>query len=368
MPQIGDIVRFLNDVGGGRIVRIKDNIAWVDDDGFETPVLLRDCVVVGKAEPEAAPERKRDAVVAPVESAHIDEQKEEMEIEEVEGVDVLNVTLGFEPVERTKLSETDFDASLINDSNYFLCFALLSRDRDSVKWTTRYAGTVEPNTELWLGTFKRSDIALFDHLCLEYIAFKRGKDFELKTPGCAKIKVDTTKFFKLHCFRQNPYFDNDVLAFSLVENDEPAGQKNIQAERLLQLNTVEKYDKAQHKDTKPQPSVKKASITGTNEPLVVDLHIDELVDTTRGMSRADMLNLQVDTFRKVMDENIRNYGKKIIFIHGKGEGVLRHALYKELTHMYRGHDIQDASFAEYGHGATQVTIRQHPDKFVKKRR
>ena len=45
-----------------------------------------------------------------------------------------------------------------------------------------------------------------------------------------------------------------------------------------------------------------------------------------------------------------------MFIHGKGEGVLRQALMKELNHRYKGHQAQDASFREYGYGATQVTI------------
>ena len=45
-----------------------------------------------------------------------------------------------------------------------------------------------------------------------------------------------------------------------------------------------------------------------------------------------------------------------MFIHGKGEGVRRQALLKELTPRYKGHDVQDASFREYGFGATQVTI------------
>ncbi len=91
--------------------------------------------------------------------------------------------------------------------------------------------------------------------------------------------------------------------------------------------------------------------------LVVDLHIGELVDNINGLSNADMLNLQVDEFARVMDENLRNKGQKIVFIHGKGEGVLRNAIMKELNHRYKGHDVQDASFREYGFGATQVTIR-----------
>lgn len=88
----------------------------------------------------------------------------------------------------------------------------------------------------------------------------------------------------------------------------------------------------------------------------VDLHISELVDTTAGLSPADILNLQIDEFRKVMDANLKNKGQKIVFIHGKGEGVLRAAIMKELNHRYKGHDVQDASFREFGFGATQVTI------------
>ena len=46
MVKVGDRVRYLNAVGGGVVVRIAKNIAYVDEDGFETPVLARECVVV----------------------------------------------------------------------------------------------------------------------------------------------------------------------------------------------------------------------------------------------------------------------------------------------------------------------------------
>ena len=47
MAKVGDIVRFLSSTGGGRIVKIEGNIAHVEEqDGFETPVLLKELVVV----------------------------------------------------------------------------------------------------------------------------------------------------------------------------------------------------------------------------------------------------------------------------------------------------------------------------------
>lgn len=381
MAKVGDIVRYLNAVGGGPIVRIDGQTAWVDDDGFETPVLLRECVVVRAAEDVALTDshnKTKDAsrtavapktVTQPAPTKALDPDPvttgddDEEEIEETPDGDKLNIVLGFEPTERTRLSETDFDASLINDSNYYLYFALASRDSDSTDWTTRYAGIVEPNTELWIGTFSRLDIASFDNLCFQYIAFKRNREYGLKQPASVELKVDTTKFFKLHCFRPNTYFDGDVLAFDLVTDDVPYSPEPVKIDLPQRLTNLESHTGRTKRYTKFKNKQRVKEPVNLNEPLVVDLHINELLDNTRGMSAADILNYQIEVFQRTMDSNLRNFGRRIIFIHGKGEGVLRHAIDKELTHRYRGHDVCDASFREYGYGATQVTIRQHPDAF-----
>lgn len=372
MAKIGDTVRYLNQVGGGRIIRIEGKMAWVDDDGFETPVLLSECVVVRTAEQDQAAQqavKRADpsvTSVAPQSNSKStsdlkkfdDITESSQEIIETPGGDTINIVIGFEPTDRTRLSQTDFDASLINDSNYFLYFTLSSRDDDSTMWTCRYAGIVEPNTELWLGTFERNQITYLDKLCLQYIAFKRDRDYNPVKPESIELSVDTTKFFKLHCYTANPYFDNDVLAFTFVKDGIAVSRQATDLSRLTAIG-----NDTQSKKTDNRHHHSKKDIRQTNEPLVVDLHIDALLDTPAGMSKSDMLNYQVDTFQRVMNENLRNYGRKIIFIHGKGEGVLRQALMKELTHRYKGHDVQDASFQEYGYGATQVTIRQHPAKF-----
>ena len=49
-------------------------------------------------------------------------------------------------------------------------------------------------------------------------------------------------------------------------------------------------------------------------------------------------------------------GQKIVFIHGKGDGVLRKAILQELKYKYKNYESQDASFREYGFGATMVII------------
>ena len=90
---------------------------------------------------------------------------------------------------------------------------------------------------------------------------------------------------------------------------------------------------------------------------VVDLHADELLDTTQGMQSIDILNYQMEKFREKLAEFANKKGQKIVFIHGKGEGVLRRAIINELNYRYKKYTYQDASFQEYGYGATQVTIR-----------
>ena len=74
------------------------------------------------------------------------------------------------------------------------------------------------------------------------------------------------------------------------------------------------------------------------------------------MNNADMLRHQLHIFRQTMDSYKHAKGQKIVFIHGKGEGVLRKAVIDELKLHYPKCDYQDASFQQYGFGATMVTI------------
>ncbi len=345
MAQIGDTVRFLNSVGGGKIVKIEGNIAYVDEDGFETPVLLKECVVVTPAIPELKGQSK---YVAP--PTIVPEQpkvsKNEV-IEETETGEKLNIVLAYEPAEIKHLNTTTFDAYLVNDSNYYLYFTYLTR-ADGCGWVTRFAGIVEPNIQIFIGEITREQLPEMDRIAVQYIAFKRDKEFALKAPVAVEHRLDTTKFFKLHCFHDNIYFDTPVIAIDIVKNDIPYRTMVIDSSQL------EDAMRAKRNADRPnrQPVQRKDKRPGVIE---VDLHIHELLDTTAGLSNSDMLEVQLKEFHRVMNENIKKQGQKIVFIHGKGEGVLRNALLKELK-KYPKCTAQDASFREYGFGATQITI------------
>lgn len=426
MVQTGDIVRFLNDVGGGRVARISGQIAYVEDqDGFETPMPVRECVLIKTAaqalaeapRPAARPAAPAKGTAAkgaatgsasnaenasagaktvgaePAPAAPQPVQLSAADIAETPDGDVPNIILGFEATDIKRLSVSNYDCSLVNDSNYYLYFVLLSRADGEKEWTLRYDGLVEPNIQLSVATYSAMEVGTMDSLCLQGIAFKRNGGFELQKPFCAVFKVDTTKFFKFHCFRTSPYFDAPAIVFQAVKDgvganekpeltEKPAtaaagtasaapaaenpaapavgdnageGGRRISPAVRRQLKAKIRADRRDVRIPSPQSFSKPNAAPG--DPIEVDLHIDNLLDNHNGMTGSEILNLQVDTFRAVMDANLRNHGQKIIFIHGKGEGVLRQALTKELSHRYKGHDVQDASFRQYGFGATQVTIR-----------
>ena len=350
MAKIGDRVRFLNSIGGGVIKRIEGNIAYVDDDGFETPTLLREWVVVAPAEET---ERRVAASQTPTVDSHTRNEKSESKprptVEETSEGDKLNVVLAYEPTDIKHLNTSTFDTYLVNDSNYYLYFTYLTRADGAEGWTTRYAGVVEPNIQIFLEEIAGNDLPEMDRIAIQFIAFKEGREFRMKSPVAVETSLDTTKFFKLHCFRKNMYFDKEVISVDIVTNDVPRSRMVLDSSRI-----EEGIKKKKAVDRPLKQPVKKQKCPDVIE---IDLHINELVDTTAGLSPADILNLQIDEFRKTMDANLKKHGQRIVFIHGKGEGVLRNALIKELNHRYKGHDVQDASFREYGFGATQVTIR-----------
>lgn len=366
--NIGDTVRFLNSTGGGRVARLDGRLAYVEDeDGFEVPVLLTECVVVARASDEmmaatadlAAPKKgakpsptPQSAVAAPAPAP-----RKEIPVEETEGGDKLNVVLAFAASDLKRLSDaaTTYDAFIVNDSNYYLSYVIASRADGTDDWTLLAQGEIEPNIQEFVAEITRDMLPAMDRISVQFTAFKRSKAYGLKAPANIEMRLDTTKFFKLHCFRPSDYFDEPVIELALVTDDRQAGSQPEPDASLLRQSLMEK----KRVDRRTSRPVTKRSLpkAGPGEPIVTDLHITELVDSTRGLSNADMLNLQIDRFREVMDANLKSHGQKLIFIHGKGEGVLRSAIMKELNHRYKGHDVQDASFREYGFGATQVTIR-----------
>ena len=320
--KIGDKVRFLSEVGGGIVTGFQGkDIALVEDaDGFDIPMPVRECVVIDADDYniKRKPVAQKDVPDAAKSKGAVQTVKKSMEEEEDErpityraaerkGGDVLNVMLAFVPQDIKAISSTGFDAYIINDSNYTLSFAYLCAEGHN--WRVRSWGTVQPNTKFYIEEFDKSILNELEHVAVQVLAFKDNKSFMIKPAVSVELRIDTVKFYKLHTFRESIFFEEPSLIYDIVKDDMPARQTFLNAD-----------------------------------------DIKDALLATAGMSNGEILNYQLDVFRKTLEEYKSKKGQKIVFIHGKGDGVLRKAILQELKYKYKNYQSQDASFREYGFG------------------
>lgn len=369
MIRIGDKVRFLSEVGGGVVTGFqgKDIVLVQDEDGFDIPMPARECVVIETddyniptpaAKAAKAAEKKREEE-QPARGAATRYEEPLRRVEkpqvsvyrqpEMKGGDTLNVHLAFVPIDIKAVSTTPFEAYLVNDTNYYMYYTYSVAEGKS--WTALSHGLLEPNTKLFLEEFEKASLNDRERVMVQLIPFKDGRSYEMKPAISTEIRIDTVKFYKLHTFQSSDFFETPALIYDVVRDNMPVRQVFTSADdlqrALLQKQHVD--------DAKPKVIAKKGGVK--NGIIEVDLHIHELLDDTRGMSNGEMLNYQLDKFREVMNQYRNKREQRIVFIHGKGDGVLRKAILDELKRKYPDCRHQDASFQEYGFGATMVTIK-----------
>lgn len=430
--QIGEKVRFLNEVGGGIISGFqgKDIVLIEDEDGFNIPMLRSQVVVIEtnannfvrkpkSSKPAPTPATAKPAAMPAVEraslksamNANLDQEEQDTDPtdrpityqpkpKERKGGELLNICLAFIPENSRELSSTSFEAYLINDSNYFI--SAVVANNEGAAWHVRWQGMMEPNTKQHIETFDRSILNDLQRLSVQLIAWKQDKPFILKPAVGVELRLDTVKFYKLHVFQPSPFFREPALIYDIVRDDRPIRQVFVEAEEVL--DAIREGEQPQHTEevfhsisseaaedpqdsesqTAPQRSraeerealkaakralkaeqnrkaelkAKKENGANTRKDSIieVDLHINALLDNIEGLSPSVLLNTQLTEFRIIMDRNIKKKGQRIVFIHGKGDGILRESIIKELNRRYRTCTYQDASFQRYGFGATMVTI------------
>lgn len=383
--KIGDKVRFLNDVGGGVISGFqgKDTVLVCDEDGFEIPTLAKDVVVIetdyyniakvhtvtkkqGKAESaKAAPTSVKAAL-----ADHDDEaEEEETDLAEKEltyrpmaqerrGANELNLFLAFVPLDIKNVTDTAFEAYMVNDSNYYVYYTLLTCEGKAC--TLRHEGEVAPNTKIFLEEFRRDRLQEWERITVQTTAYKRDKSFLLKPALSIGLRIDGTKFYKLHTFQPNDFFNTPALVCDVIRDDRPARSLFVDAGELREAmqtpqnlkDDEEHIGGAERRVAKLSGKKQKKG----NDILEVDLHAHELLDTMIGLAPKDILDYQLKVFADTMNAHAGERGRRIVFIHGKGDGVLRKSILKLLQRQYPAASYQDASFREYGFGATMVTI------------
>jgi len=119
----------------------------------------------------------------------------------------------------------------------------------------------------------------------------------------------------------------------------------------LLTNKVEKIveDKNRHVSQKIKNTTAKRV-----PPMEVDLHIEQLIPDSSGLQNHQILELQLQHATRKLAFAQQKKIRKIVFIHGVGEGVLRY----ELLRLFKNYHVEysEASYQKYGLGATEVTF------------
>ena len=370
--KIGDKVRFLNQTGGGIVVGFGKK-GWVtveDEEGFEIPVPERECVVV-----------EENAVAT-----------EGKNIQTKDG-EKLNIALAYDK------SGAGFACSMANECNYNLLvtYSVQTVKKDgTTAHLTMFAGEVIPYEVKELFRFGKEELNDFSkRVLVRIVPFKRGQGLRNTNSHALKPVIekdfilDPINLLKDGMYKENDYTTGKSYIIPMVN-------ENVKELPLIQTADDDKIRQAlkekfqgekecaqggnkpgagnsagstsgnrafingkwveitkSNKDAVEEKALIKTSATGILE---VDLHATALLETIAGMDNTAILKYQMEKFNEAMKTVLRKKGQRIVFIHGKGDGVLRKAILTELKTKYPTCRWQDASFKEYGYGATMVTV------------
>ncbi len=153
------------------------------------------------------------------------------------------------------------------------------------------------------------------------------------------ITVETEDGFKLN------FHPNELV--KIPEEQSEIAKKVVVAQHLSQKTDYKKKGKA----------VKLKRTKEFAPAMEVDLHIQKLIKSTKGLDNYDIHSLQMDTAKHKIEFAIKNRIPRMIFIHGVGEGVLK----EELHFLLKRYPVKlsEASYQKYGMGATEVYLLQN---------
>ena len=90
---------------------------------------------------------------------------------------------------------------------------------------------------------------------------------------------------------------------------------------------------------------------------VVDLHIEKITNNYEQLTNFEMLTMQLNTFEKYYDLAVAHKQKKLIIIHGIGEGKLKEELHDMLKLKKEVNSFVNQYHELYGYGATEIFLK-----------
>ncbi len=414
MIKKGDRVKFISDTGVGTVTAINGAIATVSvEDGFDIPALLTDLVAVeadeessamrrmgvsdgtpvnrpgsgggSKTPPRAEKERKPQQHKAPqygrialsddyededdVDLSYIKQnflkgQVAAQQAEEAKETEAAkkrkspleltdyDVKLCFVPRDASQPEDSDLELYLVNDGSYQLFYSI-------ARWSgDRYVnpigtGTLADDAKVSLGVWKRNEFSVLQKLQVSVVLHKPtayvpqpAEDFSLE--------LSPMKFVRRGSYIENDFFDEPAVLFTIASSSAVREEATLPVPAVPSLSIFPKPV-----DTPKKIDVRESKgLSHGDEPEIIDLHAEEILDSTADMSNGEILRAQLSRFEIALDLAVSS-GKhgRIVFIHGVGSGKLKYEIKKLMDAKYPRLKFQDASFKEYGYGAIMVFLK-----------
>jgi len=346
----GDTVSFLNDTGGGIVNRIDDhgNVYVLTDDGFEIPVSEKELLYSNGFTLNEKDEAKAVSAIETTRETEIpiyEKQVKTLGLPKNVAFDApVQILLGFVPETLGPVFSSKLACYLINDSDYLAYYHLGIKEGGEFYYLS--SGVIEAETKTYIKTFDQTAISKISDIHVQLVLVNEGKYCKKETLD-RLVNLNLVNFSKESYFRGNDYFEEKALLFTI----NPRSPENSRDDFVIPEEIKEqKLNADAILDTKP------ARREPASDTLEVDLHIGELPLHNSQYTPAGILALQMSRFHAAVEEAISKKLRRLVIIHGIGQGTLKMQIRKELQEKYPQYVYQDASFKEYGFGATLVHL------------
>jgi hypothetical protein len=232
------------------------------------------------------------------------------------------------------LNDREMSLYLLNNTDWEIPFTLGEETGSQYKGLT--TGLLKRKTSLRIKELVASQFENWPVFVIQLLFHKEGAH-TLPAPMVRKMRFRTNTFFKSK--QKAPLLDQEAHLFQIdIEH------VDIQPEKIM--------DKIQNQASSSTPVVPLPKPAST-----IDLHIEQLRNDFAGMSKNEMLKVQLEAFEKNLENAIASGMHDITFIHGLGNGTLRTELHKRLGRHLHVQYFEDAQKEKFGYGATKVTIK-----------
>ena len=337
--RIGDRVKFLNEKGGGTVVAIKNEHELIVQlpDGIEIPYTTAELI------------QDTHQILTNFSSTSLNEAMP---------TDNKLIYLAIESNTANAKDATEYFFYLFNLSDFQFYFTY-SLGKNNV-YQCLADGKVQPYEKQRIKTLSVSLLKEADTHQFQMIFFQNTL-FVSQTPVFETIKLNE-KTFSSDRFIQHPEFARPVFITILKEKflDTPTElSQYLSPQNIRHFLNEEDLKKIQSlKEKKAEPSfTKHFPKQKYPDELVMDLHIEELVDNPADYSAHQKLQIQLNYFQRELHHAIAHNVRKITVIHGVGNGRLKQEVRAYLKTVDEVKGVEDAPLKMYGWGATVVYIK-----------